>query len=107
MESDLRLKKSLLLLHCHKDTVCEAQKRFVVRGFAAALERKKRETPPVPSLFDGEAEARLMALACSAPPEGRARSFVATAVLTGGGTEHRPALHGQHRPLSVLKKTND
>lgn len=61
------------LLHCHKDTVCKARKRFVLRGFAAALERKKRETPPVPSLFDGEAEARLMALACSAPPEGRAR----------------------------------
>lgn len=30
------------LLHCHQDTVCEALARLSLRGFAAALERKKR-----------------------------------------------------------------
>jgi hypothetical protein len=30
-------------------------------------------TPPIAPIFDGEAQARLIALACSAPPEGHAR----------------------------------
>ena len=41
-------------------------------GLDAVLNRKKRATPPVPRIFDGEKEARLIALACSQPPEGRA-----------------------------------
>ena len=61
------------MLHCRANTVCEVRKRFVEQGFAGALERKKRETPPTPRLFDGEGEAKLIALACSTPPEGRAR----------------------------------
>jgi hypothetical protein len=35
--------------------------------------RKKRELPPIQPIFDGEKEARLIALACSKPPQGRAR----------------------------------
>ena len=61
------------MLHCNKNTVSEVRKRLVEKGFAAALERKKRSTPPKRRLFDGEAEARLLALACSTPPEGRVR----------------------------------
>jgi hypothetical protein len=37
------------------------------------LNRKHRAAPPVPRIFDGEKEARLIALACSQPPEGRAK----------------------------------
>ena len=37
------------------------------------LTRKKRETPPVDPKITGEVEARIIALACSQPPEGRAR----------------------------------
>lgn len=37
------------------------------------LKRKKRETPPVPPKITGEVEARVIALACSQPPEGCAR----------------------------------
>ena len=48
------------------------RKRFVEEGFQAALERKKRETPPVIKI-DGEAEAKIIALTCSQPPEGRSR----------------------------------
>ena len=48
------------------------RKRFVEEGFEAALERKKRDTPPVIKI-DGEAEAKIIALTCSAPPEGRSR----------------------------------
>ena len=35
--------------------------------------RKQRELPPVPSPVTGEVEARLIAMACSQPPEGYAR----------------------------------
>jgi len=37
------------------------------------IRRKKRLTPPVESKITGEVEARLIALACSAPPPGHAR----------------------------------
>ncbi|MCD7856335.1 MAG: helix-turn-helix domain-containing protein [Clostridiales bacterium] len=39
----------------------------------AYLTRKKRETPPVPPKVTGELEAKVIALACSEPPEGYAR----------------------------------
>jgi hypothetical protein len=39
----------------------------------ATIERKQREHPPVASVITGEVEARLIALACSQPPEGYAR----------------------------------
>ena len=37
------------------------------------LTRKKRETPPRTPKLDGETEAKIIALACSNPPEGCAR----------------------------------
>ncbi len=39
----------------------------------AYLTRKKRETPPVAPKLDGEAEAKIIALACSEPPKGHSR----------------------------------
>ena len=57
---------------CRQRAVGELRKRFVEEGFEAALERKKRETPPRIKI-DGEAEAKIIALACSAPPPGRSR----------------------------------
>jgi hypothetical protein len=48
------------------------RKRFVEEGFEAALGHKKRETPPAIKI-DGEAEAKIIALTCSEPPEGRNR----------------------------------
>jgi hypothetical protein len=53
--------------------VSRVRETFVTKGLDAVLTRKKRETPPVPAIFDGEAQAKLTALACSAPPEGHAR----------------------------------
>jgi hypothetical protein len=46
--------------------------KFVTEGLEAALARKKRQTPPIEPIFDGEAQAQLIALACSEPPEGYA-----------------------------------
>ena len=49
------------------------RQQFAQGGIDAVLERKQRATPPVPPIFDGEKEAKLIALACSQPPEGRAK----------------------------------
>ena len=52
-------------------TVERVRQRFVEEGLEAALGRKKPDRPSRPRKLDGRAEARLIALACSAPPEGR------------------------------------
>ena len=53
-------------------TVERVRQRFVELGLDAALDRKQRERPPRQIKLDGRAEARLIALACSPPPLGRA-----------------------------------
>jgi hypothetical protein len=53
--------------------VSRTRETFVTKGIDFVLTRKKRETPPVPAIFDGEAQAKLTALACSTPPPGFAR----------------------------------
>jgi transposase len=55
------------------NTVRDIRQRFVAEGLEAALERKRRIEPPTPRKLDGAGEARLIALACGEPPEGRAR----------------------------------
>ena len=52
-------------------TVERIRQRFVVHGLEAALVRKPQQRPRRQPKLDGRAEARLIALACSAPPEGR------------------------------------
>ncbi len=54
-----------------KTTVCRVRERFVEQGVEVAIGRK----PPArlyARKLDGRAEAHLIALACSEPPEGRA-----------------------------------
>jgi hypothetical protein len=53
--------------------IYRVRKHLVEEGFEAVLSRKRRMTPPVAAIFDGEKEAKLIALACSTPPKGRAR----------------------------------
>ena len=53
--------------------VYRVRKQLVEEGIEAALSRKQRATPAVARIFDGEKEAKLIALACSEPPKGRAR----------------------------------
>ncbi len=49
------------------------RQRFVEDGLEAAVDRKKQVRPSVERMFDGEKEARLIAVACGAKPPGRAR----------------------------------
>jgi len=53
--------------------VYRVRKQRVEEGLEAVLSRKQRATPAVPPIFDGEKEAKLIALACSKPPKGQAR----------------------------------
>jgi transposase len=58
-------------LGCGHRTVERVRERFVTRGLDAALTAKARATPPREPVLGGAAEARLIALACSATPDGR------------------------------------
>jgi transposase len=57
----------------HITTVERLRQRFVEQGVDAALGRKKQDRPSRQRTLDGQAEARLIALACSEPPAGRVR----------------------------------
>lgn len=61
------------LFHISKQTVHTIRQQFSNEGLEAAIGRKKRETPPVEPKITGEVEAKIIALCCSSPPEGRSR----------------------------------
>ena len=54
-------------------TVARARQRLVEEGVDAVLTCKHSPASARKRIFDGESEAKLIALTCSAPPEGRAR----------------------------------
>jgi Homeodomain-like domain len=57
------------------DMIVKVSKAYADRGgnVPATITRKKRETPPVAPIVTGDVEARLIKMACSAPPEGYGR----------------------------------
>ncbi len=61
--------KIMEALDASASMVYRVRQQLVEEGFEAVL---RRLTPPIPKIFDGEKEAKLIALACSAAPEGRA-----------------------------------
>jgi hypothetical protein len=66
------------------DTIARARQQLVEGGIDAALTRKHSPNSARPRIFDGAAEAKLIALACSPPPKGRARwtlTLLETAVV--------------------------
>lgn len=65
--------KIIEALETSPSMVYRVRKQLVEEGFEAVLSRKQRATPAVAPIFDGETEAKLIALACSKPPKGRAR----------------------------------
>jgi hypothetical protein len=68
--SDSRIMEAL---DASASMVYRVRKQLVEEGLEAVLSRKQRATPAVSRIFDGEKEAKLIALACSKPPKGRAR----------------------------------
>ena len=58
---------------CCEHLCWRVRKQYAEQGLDAVLTRKQRMTPPVAPIFDGEKEAKLIALACSSAPAGHAR----------------------------------
>lgn len=84
-------------------TVSRVRQRFVNGGLETALYDRPRSGRPVE--IDGEAEAKLTMLACSAPPEGRRRwtlQLLADRMVELGYVEHISDTYVMER----LKKTN-
>ena len=84
-------------------TVSRVRQRFVNGGLENALYDRARSGRPVE--IDGAAEAKLMMLACSAPPEGRKRwtlQLLADRMVALGYVEHISDTYVMER----LKKTN-
>jgi hypothetical protein len=71
-------------LETSTDTVARTRQQLVEDGLEAALTRKHSPNSARKRIFDGVAEAKLIALACSAPPKGRKRwtlTLLETAVV--------------------------
>jgi transposase len=54
-------------------TVARVRQQLVEEGFDSVLTPKRSPASARPRIFDGASEAKLIALACSEPPKGRAR----------------------------------
>jgi transposase len=54
-------------------TVARIRQQLVEQGFEAVLTRQHSPASARPRIFDGAAEAKLIALTCSEPPKGHAR----------------------------------
>jgi hypothetical protein len=57
-------------LDCRINTIENVRKRFVEMGFEETLERKKRATPPVEKILDGQQEAKIIAMRLGDSPKG-------------------------------------
>ena len=85
-------------------TVERVRERFVEQGLAAAL-LPKPSTRRYERAFDGAQEARLIALACSAPPEGKSRWTLR--LLAEQAVELKIVSTVSHESVrQALKKTN-
>ena len=87
------------------NTAAEIRQRFVEEGLDRALDRKQPADPPRRRKLDGAGEARLIAMACGEPPEGRARW---TLRLLAGQLVELAIVDGiSHETVrQTLKKTN-
>ena len=66
------------------DTIARTRRQLVEEGLDAALTRKHSPNSARRRIFDGAAQAKLIALACSPPPKGRKRwtlTLLETAVV--------------------------
>lgn len=91
------------LLYVSEQTIRRVRLRYVTEGMQAALEDKPH--PSTGSELDEKQEARVIALACSEPPAGRARwtlELLTQEVLKDGIVSHI----SPETVRLLLKKTN-
>ena len=81
---------------CRTKTVENIRQRCVLQGFEQALERKRREFPPVPKLLNGKQEAHIIALRLG-PPR-RATRTGRCACWRGGSSSWRSSSRSATKP---------
>jgi poly-gamma-glutamate capsule biosynthesis protein CapA/YwtB (metallophosphatase superfamily) len=87
------------------DTVGRTRRTLVEEGLDAALTRRHAPSSARKRIFDGAAEARLIALACSPAPKGRARWTLE--LLEAAVVELKIVDRASDNTISrTLKKTN-
>jgi transposase len=93
-------------LEVSRQTIQNVKKDFFESSnICSFLQRKKRETPPVPAKVTGELEAHIIALACSKAPEGFSRWSLR--LLSDKCVELNYANEISHMTISrILKKHN-
>ena len=89
-----------------RQTIIDARDTFLaLKSVPLFLQRKKRQTPPVPAKITGELEARVIALACGKVSEGYARWTLR--LLAEKCVELQYSDSMSHMSISrLLKKTN-
>ena len=86
-------------------TVQNVRTSYANNGLEATINRKKRETPPVPAKVTGDIEAHIVALACGDPPEGYSRWSVRLIAEKCVELNYIDSI--SHMTVSrILKKTN-
>lgn len=81
------------------------RQRLIEEGLDAALSRQRQVRPSVERLFDGENEARLIAVACGPRPQGRVRWTLE--LLADRMVELKVVEHcSPQTVMRTLKKTN-
>ena len=91
--------------HTTPTTVQTVRTSYANNGLEATVNRKKRETPPVPPKVTGDVEAHIIALACGNPPEGYSKWTLR--LLADKCVELNYAESLSHMTVSrILKKTN-
>jgi len=94
-----------VLFNVHKQTVHSIRKAYVTYGLESAIMRKKRDTPPITPKITGEVEARIIALSCSEPPDGRSRWTLRLLADKAVELEYIDSI--SHEAVNrLLKKTN-
>lgn len=86
-------------------TVHKVRTSYVNNGLEATINRKKRETPPVPAKVTGDIEAHIVAMSCGTPPEGDSRWSVRLIAEKCVELNYIDSI--SHMTVSrILKKTN-
>jgi transposase len=85
--------------------IYQVRRRFADEGIHAAVHRRVQPTRPESRKLDGDGEARLITLACGAPPDGR--EVWTLRLLADRMVELKHADMISHETVrTVLKKTN-
>jgi hypothetical protein len=87
------------------DTIARTRQQLVEGGIDAAPTRKQSPNSARKRIFDGAAEAKLIAPACSAPPKGRKRWTLTLLETSRGRAEHRRSRQRQHDRAYAQKNT--